>query len=34
MPADYKDKLTRIKADYREMGGRPDNTYYGWVNTG
>ncbi len=34
MPADYKDKLARIKADYREMGGRPDNTYYGWVNTG
>ena len=34
MPADYKDKLAEIKAEYRAMGGKPDNTYYGWVNTG
>ena len=31
VPADYRDKLANMKAQYREQGGKASNAYYGWI---
>jgi predicted TIM-barrel fold metal-dependent hydrolase len=31
VPADYKDKLGKLKAEYQEQGPTPSNAYYGWI---
>ena len=31
MPADYKDKLALLKADYQAQGAKPSHAYYGWI---
>jgi len=31
VPSDYKDKLSKLKAEYQEQGSEPSNTYYGWI---
>lgn len=30
-PPDFKDKITEMKAEYREQGPKRSNTYYGWI---
>lgn len=33
VPADFKDRLGQLKAEYRKQGPQPSHPYYGWIRT-